>query len=214
MYLIDETYLTRELYTPHTKAGVDIDSSGNAITEYIDKYARLLLQNALGNVLFKLLDEQIENGNLKTDAPQKWKDLVNGVDYVYSGDNHTWKGLLDIEGAFKESVLAYYVYYHYFLNNLSQVSSFGEVKASSVNSENVNPSAKLVATWNKYVKLYQGDRTKVEGTLTFVNGVPFYDYFSGNGGYVNLIQFLEHKETDYPDAAKKMERGYLNTLGI
>jgi len=53
MYLIDETYLTRELYTPNTESGVDIDSSGNTITQYIDKYARLLLQNALGNLLFK-----------------------------------------------------------------------------------------------------------------------------------------------------------------
>tara|TARA_R110002153_G_scaffold236215_1_gene390338 strand:- start:235 stop:879 length:645 start_codon:yes stop_codon:yes gene_type:complete len=214
MYLIDETYLTRELSTPNTESGVDIDSSGNSITEYIDKYARLLLQNALGNVLFATLDGEIEDGNLKEEAPQKWKDLVDGTQYDYSGETYTWKGLRTIEGAFKESVLAYYVYYHYFLNNLSQVSSFGEVKASSVNSENVNPSAKLVATWNKYVKLYQGDRNRVEGNLTFVKGVPFYDYYSGNGGYVDLIQFLEHKESDYLDAAKKMERGYLNLLGV
>lgn len=214
MYLIDETYLTREMYTPNTESGVDIASTGNSVTEYIDKYSRLLLQRALGNVLFAQLDEQIESGILKSDAPQKWKDLVNGVTYTYSGDTYTWKGLLTKEGAFKESVLAYYVYYNYFLNNLSQVSSFGEVKASSVNSENVNPTAKSIAIWNKYVKLYQGDRTKIDGTLTFEREIPFYDYQSESNGYVNLIKFLEHKETDYPNASKLLEHGYINSLGI
>ena len=214
MYLIDETYLTREMYTPNTGGGVDISSASNKVAEYIDKYARLLLQNALGNVLFAQLDGQILEGNLKSDADQKWKNLVNGVTYNYFGESYTYKGLLTIEGAFKDSVLAYYVYYHYLVDNLTQKTSIGETISSSINSTRANSSPKARRVWNKYVELYQGGKSRVQGTLTFKKGIPFYDYFTDNNGYVSLIQFLEHNDTDYSNAALLLEDGYKNSLGI
>lgn len=214
MYLINETYLTREMYTPNTGGGVDISSADNKVAQYIDKYARLLLQNALGNVLFAELDVHILDGNLKDDAPQKWKDFINGVEYSYSGETYTFKGVLSTEGAFKESVLAYYCYYHYMKDNFTQTTSFGESVSSSVNSETVNGSSKLINIWNKYVDLYQGNRTKVQGTLSYKNGVPFYDYFNDNNGYVNLIQYLEHRSDVYQNASLRLEDGFLNSFGL
>ena len=216
MYLIDETYFIREINVPYKEPSLDVPTNELSLEWYIDKYARQLLQNALGNVLFDDLNSNITNGNLDTGAPQKWKDLVNGKSYTFSGTDYKWKGLIFTEGTFKGSVLAQYTYYQWHKAQLSQMSGIGEIKGSAANSQAVNSTSKSVEVWNNYITMYQGDVSQGDYTLGYVRGVAFYDYYSNNkSDYVCLFDFLSHHESDYPDALMKREaEGYQNTMGI
>lgn len=216
MYLIDESYFIKDLNVPKSGASRDVPNNETSLEWYIDKYARQLLQNALGNVLFDELNSNITGGDLDAGADQKWKDLVNGKAYTFSGKNYKWKGLIYTEGTFKGSVLAQYTYYKWHLDQLSQMSGFGEVKGKAVNSQAVNATSKSVQLWNDYITMYQGSACAESYKLSIVNGVPFYDYFTpNNSDYVSLIEYLAHHEYDYPDALMKIEEeGYQNTMGL
>jgi hypothetical protein len=213
MYIIDETYFIQDISVPQTD-NLDVVGSDNTLTQFIDKYARLLLKNALGITLFNLFDGSLTDGVLNDDADQKWKDLVNGKIYSHNGVTKVWKGLKFTEGIFKGSVLAHYTYYHWYLWQMSQITSLGEVKGKSVNASSVNENTKLVQIWNEFLQMYLGNSETV-GTYSVVNGVPFYDYFSANNNEdVSLLQFIKDNDTDYPDAQLRLEQGFQNQLGL
>lgn len=215
MYLIDETYFIKDLIIP-TTGGLDVQDTNNPFSGWIDKYARQLLQNALGNVLFDELDSHIEDGKLKEDADEKWKDLVTGKSYQYGGKSYKWKGLIFTEGTFKGSVLAMYTYYHWHLDQLSRMSGVGEVTGNAVNATNVNSTSRSVKVWNEYIDMYQGSIDRKSYNFSYINGIPFHDYFYNNeSDYVSLLRFLSHNNDDYPNAAKRIEQeGYQNTMGL
>lgn len=213
MYIIDETYFIQDITIPKTD-NLDVVGTDNTLSQFIDKYARLLLKNALGITLFNLFDESLTEGSLNENADQKWKDLVNGITYTDNGTTKVWKGLIFTEGAFKGSVLAHYTYYHWYLYQMSQITNFGEKKGNAVNTSNVNESSKLTQIWNDFTQMYQGNSETI-GTYSVVNGVPFHDFFTANNNQdVSLLQFLIDNDTDYPDALLKQEEGYRNQLGL
>lgn len=218
MYLIDESYFIKDLQVPNKGVSLDVQGNDVSLEWYIDKYARQLLQNALGNVLFDDLNSDITNGALDAGADQKWKDLVNGKSYTYHGKTYKWKGLIFTEGAFKGSILAQYTYYHWHKDQLSRMSGMGETKGSAVNSQAVNSTSKSVKSWNDYISMYQGNvSTTRPCSVSYANGIPFYDYYNASvdSDYVCLLDFLTHNETDYPDAQLRIEaEGYENTMGL
>ena len=216
MYLIDETYFVMDLNVPNKVQSLDIPVDEKPLEFYIDKYARQLLQNALGNVLFDELDDYVDGVELKEDTPEKWSDLVNGKSYTYNDKDYKWKGLIFTEGAFKGSLLANYSFYHWHINKISRMSGLGEVKGNAVNSVNVNSTRKSVKVWNDYLEMYQGFYENNTYTYSEVKGVPFHDYYNPNiNDYVSLITYLKHNEETYPDARLKLETdGYKNTFGL
>lgn len=215
MYLIDESYFIKDLIIP-TTGGLDVQDTNNPFSGWIDKYARQLLQNALGHVLFDELDSQIVNGKLKNDADQKWKDLVTGVSYTFGGKSYKWKGLLFTEETFKGSVLALYTYYHWHIEQLSRMSGLGEVKGNAANATNVNSTSRSVKVWNEYIDMYQGNLDRQSYEFSYIRGIPFHDYFYHNeSDYVSLLRFLAHNKLDYPNALRRIEQeGYKNSMGL
>lgn len=214
MYLIDGTYFIKNLVVPNSNASLDIPNNEVSLEVYIDEFARQLLQKSLGHVLFTELDSHISNGVLGGNAPTKWNDLVNGKTYTHDGESYTWKGLLFIEGAFKGSILAHYVYLKWHEDQLSTMSSMGEIKGKAINSQSVNSTSKHVKLWNEYIEMYQGSKGNTY-TFSRKNGIDFHDYYNGTGsGYVCLLDFLSHNESDYPDALMTLEEGVKNTMGI
>lgn len=213
MYIIDESYFIKELTIPNT---VEIDVSGNStpFEAWIDRSVRLCLQNALGSVLFADFDSNVTSGVIDGGAPAKWLELVNGKTYTNSGKSYTWKGLIFTEGTFKGSLLAQFTYAEWLKFELSRMTGMGEVTGNAVNAMNVNSTYRYVNVWNEFVKMYQGSNSTRAYTLSYKRGIPFYDYCNGdNDGFVSLIEFLRHNETDYPDANLKLY-DYQNTLGI
>ena len=203
-YLIDETYFQRELFVPNAD---DQDRSAyKDLQEFIDEKARLLLKEALGYTLFKDLDDNITDGNLDSDAPQKWLDLVNGTEYTKDGDTYYWEGLLVTEGAFKKSVLANFVYYHWLYYNQSTMSGVGEVVLNAKNAININSTQRLTSVWNEFVNMYQGTQSKYSYSEYYHRGVKVVDWVGNNTSdfYSSLLTFISDNEDDYPDAPLKL----------
>jgi len=198
MYLIDEANFTREISVPN----ISSSQSGNAerLALYGDEKPRLLLQMALGSVLFDDLDANVTSGVLDVGAPQKWKDLVDGVTY---DTDKVWRGLNYEQGSFKVSLLAYFTFWHWFNDNVVLGGTGNEVQVQSKNANNVNSTSYQVQIWNKFLEMYQG--TEDFGCLpklSYVNGATFVDYWGGieNSNYVSLLQFLRDNPTDYPNS--------------
>ncbi len=194
MYLIDESYFDLDMVIPNTGGSLDVPVSMKSIDKWIRSRARLCLQNAFGNVLFEDLESNIElsGGNLKQTAPQKWKDLVDGKSYSIGSDAFTWKGLVSGDYQPKESVLAYFVYSQYVEHNRTRLTGLGEAKGKSINSTSIYSRRKWVTYHNKFVESYCGDTCD---------------------GYVSLLTYIEHHESDFPNASlKKFE--FQNQMGI
>lgn len=216
MYLIDVSYFIKGYQVPNSAPSLDIPNNTDSFEVYIDKYARLLLQNALGHVLFDELDGYVNNGTLDGSATQQWKDLVNGKTYTLSGRSYKWRGLIYDEGAFKGSVLTPFVFYNWHLENITRQSGVGEVKGKAVNQINVDSTPTSVRAWNDYIMQYQGGFNNSYYRLSYVNGVPFHDYFgNSDNDYVSLLKFLRDNEASYPDAKCRIEpEGYNNSFGL
>ena len=211
MYLIDGTYFIRDYSVPNTTELQG--NSSNNLEQYIDERCRLLLQMALGSELYADLDSNITSGVLDVDAPLKWKNLVNGCTYTKDGKNYVWKGLLQTEGTFKNSLLTPYVYYYWLKGNISSVLGVGEVVTGAKNATGVNSTQRLTEAWNDFVEQYQGNCT-YRSNRYIHNGVVVYDYYqNGNNNYVNMIQFLKDNPTDYPDANLELAK-VTNQLGL
>lgn len=213
MYIIDDTYFIKELNIPNSKEINAYDTGGDdPLDQWIDQYARLLLQNALGTTLFNDLNTNVNASGAYVSGVVKWDNLVNGVIYTKNGVEYEWKGLSFTEGTFKGSLMAYFVYCKWLEFQLSRMSGVGEVKGNAANSVNVNSTQRYVTLWNTFFEAYQGEYCNTN-TLYIKNGVPFMDYFGSNDTYVSLITFLSHNEVDYPDAQLKLYKP-LNSFGL
>lgn len=213
MYLIDASYFIREIHVPNVnESNTD---SGVKLDYFIDEKVRLLLSTkALGSVLFTELNSNITSGVLSNTAPQKWKDLVNGKTYTKDGESYVWDGLLQTKGTFKKSLLAYYTYYYWLMDNVSLMGGVGEVRGEAKNAVNINSTQRLTTIWNEFVKMYQGEKACYNGVKYIYNGVPITDYYNQNSGnYVSLLQYLKDNETNYPDATLEMFE-FKNQLGL
>lgn len=209
MLYIDKTYFTKQLSVANTEeptsdATAELNSS-------IDRYVSQFLKLTLGNVLFFELKSYTTDGELDISAPQKWKNLIDGCDYIIDGTTYTWQGLRYTEGAFKVSLLANYVYVNQFNTNIN--SQLGQVLIEGKNSNVVDSTQHLVSILNEFVEMYQGSYD-CNPQQHYRNGVLFVDYYGNRqSGYVSYLQFLLDNKTDYPNAtAGSIE--YKNSLGI
>lgn len=206
MYIINEQDFQRQYSLPNNQ-GRTQEGSDSQATQFIDGYARLFLKDALGTTLFNELDSHITDGVLDDSAPQKWLDLVNGKDYTIDSKDKTWKGLIYNDGAFTNSVLIPFVYYHWLLNELSTMTSLGEKVLNAKNAVNTNSTQRLTQAWNDFVQMNQRKEYHNQAKYSIVNGVPFTDWFGGNEGVnVCLIEYLEDNKEDYPDANMRTYR--------
>jgi hypothetical protein len=209
MYLIDKTYFNGILNIPNIYE-VNSDELEN-LNKNIDKYARLFMQEFLGVELFIDFDSHLTGGVLNQNAPQKWKDLVNGVVYTLNDKTFKWKGLIYTEGAINTSLIANFVYYFSYQNSIN--SSVGQVVVNPRNAENVNPSEHLTRVWNEFIEMYQaGDVASPE--QYFHNGVLFLDYYQNRqSGFVSLLQFVTDKRADY-ESINAPCLNYKNRFGL
>lgn len=116
---------------------------------------------------------------LKTDSDPKWKLLINGRKYKEDDEfvtgftnslpcgcgcsdseceHHFWEGLtyetntivLGNEATFKESLIAYYIYYMWSFHSLSITTGTGEKDAESKNTTNVSNKIKRTSAFNYF----------------------------------------------------------------
>jgi hypothetical protein len=170
----------------------------------------------LGYTLFKDLDLYVDTaGNLKSTTPTKWLNLVNGVEYTKDGKTFYFEGLLVKEGAFRKSLLANYVFYHWLYYNQSTMSGVGEVILNAKNAININSTQRMVSVWNDFIEMYQGKQSQYHYSEYYHRGIKVVDWLGNNTNdyYVSLVKFISDNEEDYPDAALKLFNSK-NQLGL
>jgi hypothetical protein len=172
----------------------------------------MFMRETLGNVLFKDLNLNLTDGELNTTATDKWKNLINGTEYVKNGTTYTWQGIKGGCDLYKDSVLAYFVYLNYF--EITYFTGFSLASTETKNATVINPSNHTVEIWNDFVNLYQGSYDS--NTVNYFRSVDtlFIDHYANSdSGFVSYMQFLLDNETDYPNVPIKTLQ-YKNSLGI
>lgn len=221
MYIINDTYFQapkREI--PNLD---EADSRAFAELELlIDEKCRLLLFDFLTVEQAQELDSYLVNGLFPEDTtgiPQKWINLVNGVEYTKDDVTLIWNGLIYSKGTYKGSLLADYVYYYWLETQASYMTGVGDAKGQPKGAVLVNPTQKLVSTWNDFVRQYQDNLKSYRGSYSG-NYYPIYPY-NGCSGYweyfqkkeVSLIQFLSDNDEVYPNDNRKFFE-VKNQLGL
>ena len=212
MYIIDQTYFTRDLSIPNINE-MQTEAFDN-LNSFVDEYVRQLLSDALGVQIFNELDSYVIGGVFDgTGAPQYIIDLVNGKEYVKSGTTYKWSGLISTQGVFKKSLLANYIYYKWLQSNFSTQSGVGEVTINPQNANLVNPTQKLVSVWNTFLLMYQNMNTCYP-SVYYKGHTQVIDWLGINANTeVSLIQYLNDNDTDFSTAALRVYE-YQNQLGI
>ncbi|MCZ2084811.1 MAG: hypothetical protein LC112_11115 [Flavobacteriales bacterium] len=122
---------------------------------------------------------------LKIDADPKWSYLIDGRKYQSTDELvinfadlsaygcgcyeskctvHNWEGIVKeqtillqgAEATFKESFLAYYVYFMWCFDNASKTTGVGEQMPEAKNSTGITNKAKRIAAWNYFYTWVRG----------------------------------------------------------
>jgi hypothetical protein len=213
MYIIDDKYFQ----SPKREVPNLDEADSRAFAELellIDEKCRLLILSFLTFEQFTELDSYLADGILPTPptgVPQKWIDLVNGVTYTKNDVELHWNGLIYTKGTYKGSLLADYVYYYWLTENVSYMTGVGDAKGNPKGANLVNPTQRVVNTWNEFVKTYQL-------IWTYSNGWNWFNYHLHEECYrqnqeVSLIQFLQDHDENYPNPNRKFFE-VQNQLGL
>lgn len=207
-------YIKGELAIPNIKTLASISDnlpkSNDNVTATIQRYERELLINALGVENYTELSTQFEGVELKADALEKWKDLVNGKTYTNGDVTYRWDGLRQHEQ--RESLVAYFVFYHYLKQDAERYTGIGMQREKGKGSEEIAPINKLVDVWSKFVDRYQGYNNSQPNVIRTRYGVGIDWRGSVDGSFVSLYQFLVDND-DYGDYTFKLYENQ-NKFGI
>lgn len=129
-------------------AGQNETHTAAALTAAIARYEVEYLQKVLGAALYAAY----VTGIAVTPTPaDKWLWIRDGHTYTYSGRSVIWPGLKDTTTY--RSPIANYIYFKYRTEKATlTVSTGGEVKAKSENSEPAAIDRKMVSAWNQMVE--------------------------------------------------------------
>lgn len=199
MYIIDETYFqSPKREVPNLE---EADSKTFAELELlIDEKCRSLLLDFLTFEQVTELNSYLVGGLLPvppTGVPQKWIDLINGTTYEKNGITLIWTGLICSKGTYKGSLLADYVYYYWLTENASYMTGVGDAKANPKGATLVNPTQRVVNTWNDFVVQYQGILYNDWGRNWYNYGL--FPFCYKQNFEVSLMQFLQDNDTIYPN---------------
>lgn len=216
-------FLLTETYLPHAKSNPSDAVTGvkGDIDAFIEKYEREVLIKTLGYSLFKEFTAELDSGEangLLPTADVKWDYLLNGKEYPIGSTLFNFRGIRFTEGIsnVKYSLIAYYVYYHYLKNDVSNYSTTGIQKESPANAVNVSAIPKAVKSWRSFYDLTQKDYYY---PIRYNSNHKFYgvDYLRGNETERSLYQFISDQNSLVADTYENWEPfcfGNINNAGI
>lgn len=181
-YFTDKYFIPNAMEVPDLQAEFNQDApdNGNKLTAFIERYEKVLLVNALGNVQYQELMANLDA------TSGKWFDLINGVDYG-TDDEKVWSGLKDI--------IAAYVYVAFLKQDNAQYNTTGIERVKGKNAISVEPTWRLIDYWNEFVQMYQHYECFCP--------CLFFPFFLGYGtdyratNYVSLYKYLRDNPTDF-----------------
>jgi len=139
--LIDYTYFINDINIPAQY----LTGTSELISDYIERYEKECLVKLLGYDLYKaVIADQVT-----------YSDLINGADYTIGGYTREWVGLKNAE---LDSLIAYYVYYHFVKDNVNSLQGVGAVISQTENASRTSPDLLMVKAWNRYIELRETAR--------------------------------------------------------
>ncbi len=196
--IIDFSYFINDIYVPMVSVpsvqSQSVPTVKNCLIDKINVIEKSILLNALGLDLYT--EVQLNLSDLPN-APQKIKDLVNGVTY----DGKIWEGLKN-----PKSLIAYAVYY-YFLDDVEKgiFAPHGIYKLADSEKEKFSPMYKMAYSWNVFLNKYQSGCYKIgHSTIDETEYIDFID--SQESIERSLYQFLFDKKTVYDFDETKFRR--------
>ena len=184
-----------EIYIPNlfdTGPGVQNTSQNRKIDAFIKQYESECLNKTLGHSLAKALLEQFEEGALKSDADQKWKDLFEGVSYQIDGQNLHWEGIKPTK------LIAHYIFFHFIQDQT--YSGVGVVQENTKSAETVSVVPKAIRAWRRFHTAAVGNNV-LPKVYENTSGVGI-DWMSITSAKRSLYQFIadKNRETEtYPN---------------
>lgn len=180
--IVDNKFFNKpEVYIPNnTDVGaqpVGNQSVKSDLDVIIEKYERVLLLDALGVTLYNELQTALKN--IST-AAQKWKDLVQGADYTINNQVYRWDGL---QGYNNDSLIAYFIYTQYLVNDELTYTTTGMVRNEASNAITAPFNTKYVRAWNNFTQMYQADLYRYSNRC--------YNFYKRNNWYLSYWESLE-----------------------
>ena len=217
--IIDSTYLEGgKLKIPNAVSNASITgnvpTAATNIDNYIDKYEEQFLKNAIGYTNYQSLSTAIgADPTLVNPSNAIWNDLVNGKVYSYEGMDVEWKGLKQVYGTIKHSLIANFVFYHYLTDDVSDYTTTGVQSNTAENATGQSPNLLLTQVWREFIELYQYGYDTCPKIITNSWGVTGVDWYqSQNNSDRSLYQFL--RDNDNYGAYNFFLYDNRNVLGI
>lgn len=148
---------------------------------FLKEHERDYLIKSLGYSLFKEFQSHLEVVDpatvqtVKDSAPQKWKDLMNGKEYINEGRTANWRGLVFADEGLQRSPIAYYVCYHFLESDLSRYMGTGVQREKVKNSAFADPTPKAVKIWQKFYHLTVENNTDEVALFQFMEDMNKLD---------------------------------------
>tara|TARA_R100000541_G_scaffold20190_2_gene30047 strand:+ start:2742 stop:3374 length:633 start_codon:yes stop_codon:yes gene_type:complete len=199
-----------DLYIPLAKgtisgtANTETPNSRAYVLELIDEVEKDVLLNALGLDLYNELMAALVD---LPSADQKWRDLVNGVEY----NGKIWEGLDNAK-----SLFLYAVYTLFIMENSDFLTALGVAKSNVENANLTTNTTKVSYAWQKFLTKYQNG-CLAEPLIYSDSGSNFIDYYGTNDNIQrSLYQYLNDNLTTWDTWDNSKFRLYeqMNSFGI
>lgn len=173
--IIDHTFFIGEINLPTSNA-----EAQSMINVFIKQFEPKLLTEILGYNMY----QAFEAGRIVAEPEQRWTDLLNGVEFTHvgSGNLMKWEGLKIVDGTFKRSLIANYVYWHIQRNNATNTTTIGEVGTAAENGVRVSSKRKMATAWNSMVD-------SVRSLKYFLDSSENYPEFTGYSFPYHLFHY-------------------------
>lgn len=200
--IINSSFFQGDIHLSQVGDNASSSANNNALLQKaILEYEPEILKKGLGRKLYDEFDASLEvNGTLKGTADPKWDRLLNGHTYTNDSIDYYWRGIVEKHGTYQKSLIAYYIYCHYLIDNNTINTVMGTGKGKSKNVRGASPVNKHTKAWRKFYEWYYGKSEGSQGIAYWDRGVYIEDYFQGddNTKEVSLFQFLTDNKEDYP----------------
>ena len=220
---IDRTYFKGDLFVPAMKPSVTDTGNTNELDGFIETYGNECILKCFGYTLAELViaNTETDSMNAKSDAEQKWKDLIDGEIVTFAdGSKRRWKGLAYKSNNTDEnksmSLLANYIYFFYERSNYVAKSTTGDQKPDAFNATAVNAGYKTSIAWNKFVDEVVGVGYNSDGKVIETDFGYGIDWYSAIKDF-SLYEYIKYKNDLVSDTYPFFQPTYfrkINELGI
>lgn len=192
-YFKSERFIPNLVQTESTGLSSSTLNNNDELQRLIDEYEIQFLSDAFGFYEAKTILGQLnEDGTVKTEADQKYKDLIDGNESI------KWRGLRYEAANIKQSMVADYIYCKYVNQTDSRLSQIGNTVDQAEKSTVVSSWSKFVQAWRRMFEQRQWKQDRYYWSLEYFNSdeLTLFDFISQTEGFsTQYFKFYENQNS-------------------